>query len=40
MEVKSYIQNLLTDKSIEIKSNRNSLLEEFANNPNNTELVK
>jgi len=40
MEVKAYIQNLLTDKSIEIKSNRNSLLEEFANNPTNTELVK
>lgn len=40
MEVKAYIQNLLKEKSIEIKTNRNSLLEEFANNPSNAELVK
>jgi serine/threonine protein phosphatase PrpC len=40
MEVKTYIQNLLIGKSIEIKTNRNSLLEEFASNPTNTELVK
>lgn len=40
MEVKTYIQNLLIEKSIEIKANRNSLFEEFANNPTNSELVK
>lgn len=40
MEVKSYIQNLLKGKNIEVKANRNSLLEEFANNSTNAELVK
>jgi serine/threonine protein phosphatase PrpC len=40
MEVKAYIQNLLKGKSIEINTNRNSLFEEFTNNPTNAELVK
>ena len=40
MEVKAYIQGLLKGKSIEINTNRISLLEEFANNSNNAELVK
>ncbi len=40
MEVKIYIQNLLKGKSIEINTNRNLLLDEFANNPTNAELVK
>jgi serine/threonine protein phosphatase PrpC len=40
MEVKAYIQNLLKGKSIEIKSNRTALFEEFANNSTNAELVK
>jgi len=40
MEIKAYIQNLLKGKSIEINANRNSLFEEFANNPTNAELVK
>lgn len=40
MEVKTYIQNLLKGKSIETNANRTSLLEEFANNSTNAELVK
>ena len=40
MEVKAYIQSLLKGKSIEINTNRISLLEEFANNSTNAELVK
>jgi serine/threonine protein phosphatase PrpC len=40
MEVKAYIQNLLKGKNIEIKINRISLLDEFANNRSNIELVK
>lgn len=40
MEVKTYIQNLLLGKSIEIKTNRSSLLDEFSNNPTNSILVK
>ncbi len=40
MEVKSYIQNLLKRKNIEINVNKNSLFEEFVSNPTNAELVK
>lgn len=40
MEIKAYIQSLLKGKSIEINANRISLLEEFANNSTNAELVK
>lgn len=40
MEVKTYIQNLLKGKGIEFSSSRNSLLEEFANNQINRELVE
>jgi serine/threonine protein phosphatase PrpC len=40
MEIKSYIENLLKLKGIEISANRNSLLENFANNSTNIELVK
>jgi len=40
MEVKTYIQNLLRGKNIEISSNRTHLLEEFAQNTTNQELVK
>jgi serine/threonine protein phosphatase PrpC len=40
MEVKTYIQNLIKGKAIEIKANRIALFEEFANNPINIELVK
>lgn len=39
-EVKTYIQNLLKAKNIEISPNRTQLLEEFAQNPINEELVK
>lgn len=39
-EVKTYIQNLLKGKNIEINPNRTNLLEEFAQNPINEELVK
>ena len=40
MEVKAYIQSLLKGNSIEINTNRISLLEDFANNSTNAELVK
>ncbi|MET3981010.1 serine/threonine protein phosphatase PrpC [Mucilaginibacter sp. UYP25] len=40
MEIKAYIQNLLNAKSNEIKNDRIKLLDEFANNPINTALVK
>jgi serine/threonine protein phosphatase PrpC len=37
---KTYIQNLLKGKSIEIKSNRITFFDEFVNDPINIELVK
>ena len=37
---KTYIQNLLKGKSIEIKSNRLSVFDEFVNDSNNIELVR
>lgn len=40
MEIKAYIQNLLKSKGIEINTNKNSLLDEFANNSINVDLVK
>jgi serine/threonine protein phosphatase PrpC len=40
MEVKLYIQNLLRGNHIEIDTSKIALLEEFANNPTNSELVK
>ncbi|MFT7073408.1 MAG: serine/threonine protein phosphatase PrpC [Patiriisocius sp.] len=40
MEVKTYIQNLLKGKNIEINTNITILFEEFAQSPTNTELVK
>jgi serine/threonine protein phosphatase PrpC len=40
MEVKTYIQNLLRLKGIEVNLNRTNILEEFANSESNAELVK
>jgi len=40
MEVKTYIQNLLKGKNIEVNTNRNLLFDEFVNNPINAEFVK
>jgi serine/threonine protein phosphatase PrpC len=40
MEIKTYMQNLLKGKGIDIKSNRTLLFEEFTQNPTNAELVK